>query len=65
MNAAELKRILRKKHGCQFETHKGGSGHQTIKRGKRRSQLPMHGGHKELGKRLLHKILTDLGIDEL
>ncbi len=66
MKASELKRILMRKHGCRFETHKGGSGHQTITRGKDyRSQLPMHGSHKDIGPRLLHKILKDLGIKKL
>ena len=48
MNASELKRWL-SKHGCSFETHKGGSGHLTVRRGRRKSQLPMHGGRKEQG----------------
>jgi mRNA interferase HicA len=47
MNASELRRWLRKQ-GCTFETHKGGSGHLTVRRGNRKSQLPMHGGDKEL-----------------
>ena len=55
-----------RRHGCKFETHKGGSGHQTITRGKGyRSQLPMHGSRKEIGPRLLNKILKDLGIKKL
>ena len=61
MNAAELKRWL-SKHGCTFETHKGGSGHLTVKRGDRRSQIPMHGGRKELGTGLVAKIKKDLGL---
>lgn len=61
MNAKELQRELRKR-GCTFETHKGGSGHITVYRNGRRTQLPMHGGHKEIGKGLLHKILKDLDI---
>jgi len=60
MNAQELKRLLASK-GCTFETHKGGSGH-VIRRGDRKSQLPMHGSRKELGKRLVNKILKDLGL---
>ncbi|HEX9906600.1 MAG TPA: type II toxin-antitoxin system HicA family toxin [Propylenella sp.] len=55
-----------RKHGCKFVNHKGGSGHQTITRGREfRSQLPMHGSHKDLGPRLLNKILKDLGIKKL
>ena len=60
MNAQELRRLLTSK-GCTFETHKGGSGHVTVRRGDRKSQLPMHGG-KELGKGLVNKILKDLGL---
>jgi mRNA interferase HicA len=47
--------------GCRFETHRGGSGHLTVIRGKRKSQLPMH-GQKELGTGLVNKILKDLGL---
>ncbi len=61
VNSRELKKLL-KKHGCTFETHRGGSGHLTVRRGKRTSQLPMHGGRKELGTKLVSKILKDLGI---
>lgn len=59
MNYAELRRYL-SKNGCTFATHKGGSGHITVKRGARTSQLPAHGKGKELGKGLVHKILKDL-----
>jgi antitoxin HicB len=48
MNSAELRRYLASQ-GCTFETHKGGSGHITVRRGDRKSQIPMHGGRKELG----------------
>jgi mRNA interferase HicA len=61
MNAQELKKLLAAR-GCRFETHRGGSGHLTVKLRDRKSQLPMHGGRKELGKRLVHKILKDLGL---
>jgi mRNA interferase HicA len=61
MNAQELKRYLAK-FGCTFETHKGGSGHLTVRRGERKSQLPMHGSNKELGKGLVNKILKDLNL---
>jgi len=62
MNAGELLRLLRR-HGCSVETHKGGSGHVTVIRGERKSQVPMHGGKKELGTGLVHKIKRDLGIE--
>lgn len=61
VNAQELRRYL-KKQGCTFETHKGGSGHLTIRRGGRTSQLPMHGSRRELGKKLVNKILKDSGL---
>ena len=62
MNASELRRWLRKR-GCTFETHKGGSGHLTVRRGSRTSQLPIHGARKELGKKLVAKIKKDLGLE--
>lgn len=61
MNAAEFRRWL-KARGCSFETHKGGSGHLTVRRGDRTSQLPMHGKRKELGRGLVEKIKKDLGL---
>ncbi|PKP72043.1 MAG: addiction module toxin, HicA family [Alphaproteobacteria bacterium HGW-Alphaproteobacteria-5] len=61
MNSAELKKYLAGQ-GCTFENHKGGSGHLTVRRGARTSQLPMHGRGKELGKGLVSKILKDLGL---
>ena len=48
MNAQERRRWLRKQ-GCTFEAHQGGSGHITVKRGNRKTQLPMHGANKDLG----------------
>ena len=63
MNAQEMKRLLAR-HGCTFETHRGGSGHLTVRRGDRKTQLPMHGGNRELGKKLERKILKDLGIEK-
>lgn len=61
MNAQELKRLLTEQ-GCKFETHRGGSGHLTVRRGDRTSQLPMHGERKQLGTGLGNKILKDLGL---
>jgi mRNA interferase HicA len=61
MNAQELRRLLASK-GCIFETHKGGSGHLTVRRGDRKSQLPMHGSRRSWGKGLVNKILKDLGL---
>lgn len=61
MNASELKRYLAK-HGCTFETHKGGSGHMTVYLNGQTSQIPMHGSRKELGTGLVRSILKDLGL---
>jgi mRNA interferase HicA len=36
----------------------------TVRRGDRKSQLPMHGSGKELGKGLVNKILKDLGLKQ-
>ena len=61
MNAREFRRWLREQ-GCTLYPHKGGSGHLTVRRGDRVSQLPMHGGNKELGRGLVAKIKKDLGL---
>lgn len=61
MTASELRKLLAAK-GCAFETHKGGSGHLTVRRGDRTSQIPMHGGRKELGTGLVNRILKNLGL---
>jgi mRNA interferase HicA len=61
MNYSEFRRFLAK-HKCKFETHKGGSGHITVRRGNKTSQLPAHGKGKELGKGLVHKIMKDLDL---
>ena len=52
-----------RRQGCTFQTHKGGSGHLTVRLGDRTSQLPMHGGGKELGRGLVAKTKKDLGLD--
>ncbi len=62
MTANQFRRWLRRK-GCTFVTHKRGSGHLTVRRGVRVSQLPMHGSRKELGTGLVAKIKKDLGLD--
>jgi mRNA interferase HicA len=36
------------KQGCTFEPKKGGSGHVVVRRGNAKSELPMHGGSKQL-----------------
>jgi mRNA interferase HicA len=62
VNAGELKRLLAKQ-GCTFENHKGGSGHLTVIYVQRKSQLPLHGGKRELGTGLVNKIKKDLGLE--
>ena len=61
MNASEFRRWL-KRQGCTFHSHKGGSGHLTVRLGDRTSQLPMHGSRRELGTKLVAKIKKDLGL---
>ncbi len=61
MNAREFQRYLAK-HGCTFENHRGGSGHLTVYLNGKKSQLPMHGGGKELGPGLVAKIKKQLGL---
>ena len=63
MNASELRRWLRRQ-GCTFATHKGGSGHLTVRLSESTSQLPMHGANKELGTGLVAKIKKDLGLKD-
>lgn len=62
MNANELRRWLQQR-GCTFDTHKGGSGHLTVRKDGRTSQLPMH-GKRELGSGLVNKIKKDLGLKD-
>ena len=62
MNAREFRRWLRQQD-CTLHTRKGGSGHLTVRLGDRTSQLPMHGGGKELGRGVVAKIKKDLGLD--
>ena len=62
MNAKQFERWL-KRQGCTSVTHKGGSGHKTVRRGDKVSQLPMHGSRKQLGSGLVAKIKKDLGLE--
>jgi mRNA interferase HicA len=61
MNAREFKRWLASR-GCTFETKRGGSGHLIVRRGERKSELPMHGHNKELGTGLVNAIKKQLGL---
>lgn len=60
MNSNQFKIWLRKQ-ACTLET-KRGTEHLIIRLGDRKSELPMHGGNKELGKGLVAKIKKDLGL---
>jgi mRNA interferase HicA len=51
----------RELQGCAVESHKGGSGHLTVVRGDRRSQLPMHRSNKDLGTGPVNKIKKGFG----
>jgi mRNA interferase HicA len=61
VNSREFKRWLAAQ-GCTFEAKKAGSGHLIVRRDGRKSELPMHGGKKELGVGLIRKIKRDLGV---
>jgi mRNA interferase HicA len=62
MNSSRFRRWLSKR-GCVFEV-KRGTGHLAVRRGDMRSQVPVHGGRKQLGTGLINKILKDLGIED-
>lgn len=57
MTSAELKRWLSRRGGT-FEPGKGG--HLIVRRGSRRSVLPMHGKSRELKTGLVEAIKKDL-----
>jgi len=61
MNTNQFRRWLAGR-GCSFESKRSGSGHLIVRLGDRKSELPMHGGNKQLGKGLIEKIKKDLGL---
>ncbi|MDQ0474152.1 type II toxin-antitoxin system HicA family toxin [Labrys wisconsinensis] len=61
MNARELRKWLASP-GRTFEPKKGGSGHVIMRRGDRKTELPMHGAGKELGTGLVNAIKKQLGL---
>ena len=61
VNARQFRRWLAQR-GCTFDSKRAGSGHLTVRLGDRKSELPMHGGNKQLGKGLIEKIKKDLGL---
>jgi mRNA interferase HicA len=61
MNSNQLKRWL-SRHGCKFEPGRGG--HLWVVLGDRKTQLPIHGSNKQVGKGLIRRMLRDLGIEE-
>ena len=58
MNASQFRRYLAKR-GCTFEE---GTRHTIVRRGDRLAALPRHGGAKQLGTGLIHRIKKDLGL---
>jgi mRNA interferase HicA len=61
VNSSQFKRWLSER-GCTFESKRAGSGHLIVRLGDRKSELPMHGGSKQLGTGLIAKIKKDLGL---
>jgi len=63
MTRKQFEKLLRKEYGIESYT-KRGTGHKELynPQNRNRSQLPMHGGGKQLGKGLINKILKDLGL---
>lgn len=61
MTSTEFKRWLAKQ-GCTFESLPGGGGHLLVRRGDRKTELPMHGKQKELGTGLIQAIKKHLGL---
>lgn len=61
MNANQFRRWLAQQ-GCSFESKRAGSGHLIVRLGDRKSELPAHGGNKQLGTGLMEKIKKDLGL---
>jgi mRNA interferase HicA len=59
MTSAQFKRWLQRQ-GCTFESGRGG--HLIVRRGQRKSVLPMHGSGKELGTGLVQRIKHNLGL---
>lgn len=59
MTSNEFKRWLQKQ-GAVFVP--GNGGHLMVRLGGKTSVIPMHGNKKELGKGLVQKIKTDLGL---
>ena len=61
MNAGELRRWLASQ-GCTFETKRSGSGHVIVRRGEFKTEMPVHGARRELGKGLVDRIKKQLGL---
>ena len=61
MNSNQFKAWLAKQ-GCTFETKKSGGGHLVVRLGDKMTELPMHGGNKELKKGLIEGVKKRLGL---
>lgn len=62
MTANELLRKL-KALGAKVDPSRGKGGHVRVELNGRVTYVPMHGGKKDLGPKLVGKILRQLGLD--
>lgn len=65
MESATFRKWLAE-HGCTFEKHQhakgGGIASVTVRRGRRRSVLPLAGSRKRLDPEVIERIREDLGL---
>jgi mRNA interferase HicA len=63
MNASQFERYLKKEHDIECHNKKG-TGHKLLRNpaNSMTSELPVHGGSKELGAKLVNKIMKELGL---
>lgn len=59
MNSSQFRRWL-VRQGCTLEPGRGG--HLLVQRGDHVTQMPNHGGRKQLGKGVIEKIKKDLAL---
>lgn len=48
--------------GCTVENKRSGSGHKTVRYGNRKTDLPYHGGNKDIPDSLVNRIVRKLGL---
>ncbi|NBB84244.1 MAG: addiction module toxin, HicA family [Alphaproteobacteria bacterium] len=49
--------------GCTIQNKRSGSGHKTVRKGKRKTDLPYHGGSRDLPDSLVNRILAKLDLN--